>query len=80
MKNGTASHYLEGDKIQDTTKPLVLNQLHGSYSGDESQIIPVKIRVANQPYDPINRILIQPKLFAGGKGEEAFWKDLNWQT
>ncbi len=78
--NGTASHYLEGDKLQDTTKPLVLNQLHGSYADDESKIIPVKIHDAIQPYDPINRILIQPKLFAENKGEGAFWKDFDWQT
>lgn len=78
--NGTASHYLEGDKIQDSTKPLVLNQLHGSYADDESKIIPIKIHTAIQPYDPINRILIQPKLFAENKGEGAFWKDFNWQT
>ena len=78
--NGTASHYLEGDKISDTTKPLVLNQLHGSYSDDDSKIYPVKIHVAKQPYDPLNRILIQPKLFAEKKGEGAFWKDFNWQT
>jgi octaheme c-type cytochrome (tetrathionate reductase family) len=78
--NGTASHYLEGDKILDTVKPLILNQLHGSYADDESKIIPVKIHAAIQPYDPINRILIQPKLFAENKGEGAFWKDFNWQT
>ena len=78
--NGTASHYLEGDKIQDTTKPLILNQLHGSYSDGESKIIPVKIHIAKQPYDPINRILVQPKLFADKKGQGAFWKDFNWQT
>jgi octaheme c-type cytochrome (tetrathionate reductase family) len=78
--NGTASHYLEGDKIKDTSKVLVLNQLHGSYSDDESKIIPVKIHTAKQPYDPINKILIQPKLFAEKKGEGAFWKDFNWQT
>jgi len=78
--NGTASHYLEGDEIKDTTNPLVLNQLHGSYSDDESKIYPVKIHVAKQPYDPVNRILIQPKLFAEKKGEGAFWKDFNWQT
>lgn len=78
--NGTASHYLEGDVINDTTKALVLNQLHGSYADDESKIYPVKIHVANQPYDPVNRILIQPKLFADKKGEGAFWKDFNWQT
>jgi octaheme c-type cytochrome (tetrathionate reductase family) len=78
--NGTASHYIEGDKIADTTGPLVLNQLHGSYSDEDSKIYPVKIHAANQPYDPVNRILIQPKLFAEKKGEGAFWKDFNWQT
>ncbi len=78
--NGTASHYIEGDKISDTTKPLVLNQLHGSYADEDSKIYPVKIHVANQPYDPVNRILIQPKLYADKKGEGAFWKDFNWQT
>lgn len=76
--NGTASHYLQGDKIQDTTKPLVLNQLHGSYDDDESKIYPVKIHIAKQPYDPVNRILIQPKLYADKVGEGAFWKDFNW--
>jgi octaheme c-type cytochrome (tetrathionate reductase family) len=78
--NGTATHYLEGDKIEDTSKPLVLNKLNGSYSDDESKIVPVKIHKAKQPYDPVNRILIQPKLFAENKGEGAFWKDFNWQT
>lgn len=78
--NGTASHYLKGDKISDTTGVLVLNKLNGSYADDESKIIPVKIHVAKQPYDPINKILIQPKLFAEKKGEGAFWKDFNWET
>ncbi|MBI1936613.1 MAG: tetrathionate reductase family octaheme c-type cytochrome [Ignavibacteriales bacterium] len=78
--NGTASHYLLGDKIQDTTKPLVLNELHGSYHDTESKIVPVKIHRAKQPYDPENKILIQPKLYADKKGEGAFWKDFDWTT
>jgi len=78
--NGTASHYLRGDVIKDTSKTLVLNQLHGSYADDESKIYPVKIHIAKQPYDPVNKILIQPKLFAEEKGEGAFWKDFDWNT
>jgi octaheme c-type cytochrome (tetrathionate reductase family) len=78
--NGTASHYLKGDIIKDTSEVLILNQLHGSYADDESKIIPVKIHLAKQPYDPVNRMLIQPKLFAEKKGQGAFWKDFNWQT
>jgi octaheme c-type cytochrome (tetrathionate reductase family) len=76
--NGTASHYLLGDAIQDTTKPLVLNPLHGSYDDPESKIVPVKIHIASQPFDPVNKILIQPKLFAAKYGEGAFWKDFDW--
>ncbi|MCA9730706.1 tetrathionate reductase family octaheme c-type cytochrome, partial [candidate division KSB1 bacterium] len=78
--NGTASHYLKGDVFEDTSKVLILNQLHGSYADDESKIIPVKIHLAKQPYDPVNRVLIQPKLFAEKKGQGAFWKDFDWQT
>lgn len=77
--NGTAGHYLLGDAVSDTTKPLALNRLNGFYSDPESKIIPVKIHRAKQPFDPINRILIQPKLFAEKKGEGAFWKDFDWQ-
>jgi octaheme c-type cytochrome (tetrathionate reductase family) len=76
--NGTAQHYLLGDKIEDTTKPVVLNTLNGSYSDKESKIIPVKIHTARQPFDPVTKMLLQPKLFAEKKGEGAFWKDFNW--
>ncbi|MCE1190205.1 MAG: tetrathionate reductase family octaheme c-type cytochrome [Ignavibacteria bacterium] len=78
--NGTAEHYLLGDKFSDTTKPLVLNTLNGSYNDRDSKIIPVKIHTARQPYDPVNQLLIQPKLFAPEKGQGAFWKDFNWQS
>jgi len=78
--NGTASHYLRGDKIEDPAKPLVLNPLHGSYADEESRIIPVKIHTGDQPYDPVNKILIQPKLFAEKKGEGAYWQDFSWEA
>jgi len=78
--NGTAGHYLLGDTVEDTTKPLKINSLNGSYSDKNSKIIPVKIHRAIQPFDPVNKMLIQPKLFAEQKGEGAFWKDFNWQT
>ncbi len=77
--NGTADHYLLGDKIEDTTRALVLNQLYGSYRDRMSKIIPVKIHKANQIFDPVNMYLIQPHLFSPEKGEGAFWKDFDWQ-
>ncbi len=78
--NGTASHYLEGDVVKDTTNPLVMNKLNGSYNDSESKIIPVKVHRAIQPFDPVNKILIQPKLYSDNKGEGAFWVDFNWKT
>ncbi len=57
-----------------------MNELHGSYADSESKIIPVKVHRAIQPYDPINKILIQPKLYSDNKGDGAFWKDFNWET
>lgn len=77
--NGNAQHYLLGDTISDTTKPLVLNKLLGSYNDKESKITPVKIHRAKQPFDPVNKMLIQPKLFADKEGEGALWKDFDWQ-
>ncbi|MCI0474351.1 MAG: tetrathionate reductase family octaheme c-type cytochrome [Ignavibacteria bacterium] len=77
--NGNAQHYLLGDIISDTSKPLVLNKLLGSYSDKDSKITPVKIHRAKQPYDPVNKILIQPKLFSDKEGEGALWVDFNWQ-
>ncbi len=76
--NGTASHYLLGDVVNDTTKPLVLNELHGSYNDRDSKIIPVKIHRARQPFDPVNKMIIQPKLFSDKTGEGALWKDFDW--
>jgi octaheme c-type cytochrome (tetrathionate reductase family) len=77
--NGTASHYLLGDVIDDTTRPLVLNRLHGSYADPDAKIVPVKIHRARQPYDVVNRTLVIPKLFASHEGEGALWKDFSWQ-
>jgi octaheme c-type cytochrome (tetrathionate reductase family) len=76
--NGTANHYLLGDQIADTTKPVVLNKLNGNYSDPDSKIIPVKIHRARQPFDPETKMLIQPKLYSDKVGEGALWKDFDW--
>ncbi|MFA8341488.1 MAG: tetrathionate reductase family octaheme c-type cytochrome [Rhodothermaceae bacterium] len=76
--NGTADHYLLGDVVEDTTKPLVINNLHGSYADVNSKIVPVKIHRSKQPFDPINKMLIKPKLFSPHKGDGAYWIDFDW--
>ena len=75
FSNGTATHVLLTDKIDDTKQPLVLNKLGGSYK--DGKIIPVKIFKGKQIYDKKFKNLIQPKLF-GKKGSGAFWADFDW--
>lgn len=78
--NGTANHYLLGDKIIDTTRIVAINSLEGAYNDPDAKIIPVKIHKARQIFDPVTGLLIQPKLFAKEKGQGAFWKDFDWNA
>jgi len=75
--NGTADHYLMGDKVEGGA-PVEMNKLHGSYDDPGSKIIPVKIHRAKQIYDPVTRMLVQPKLYGDKKGQGAFWQDFDW--
>ena len=58
--NGTATHYLLGDKVDDDAGPL--NRLFGSYDDPDAQDRPGEGHRARQPFDEENRTLIQPKL------------------
>ena len=75
--NGTAKHYLSGDKI--TEQPVKMNTLLGSYNDPNAKIIPVKIHRGDQIYDKKNNYLIVPKLYAPQKGDSAYWSDFNWK-
>jgi octaheme c-type cytochrome (tetrathionate reductase family) len=76
--NGTASHYLIGDRFDPAT-PLVLNPLEGSYTDPDSKIVPIKIHRANQIYDSVNDTLIQPKLYSSHPGDGGYWGDFDWE-
>lgn len=76
--NGTANHYIIGDKI-DTSQVVQLNHLYGSYDEHDAKIIPVKIHRGKQLYDTRNMTLIQPKLYDSVPGKGAFWTDFNWE-
>jgi octaheme c-type cytochrome (tetrathionate reductase family) len=85
--NGIADHHMLHDKITDTSKVLVLNPLKGSYKDNvtpqdpkhPSKIWPVKIMRGKQPFDPVNKLLIQPYLAGQIKGSGALWADYNWE-
>jgi octaheme c-type cytochrome (tetrathionate reductase family) len=73
--DGTASHYLLGDPVEEI--PVPLNRLHGRYADPDSKIVPAKVHRARQPWDEEARIMVQPKLADGRPGEGAFWKDFD---
>jgi octaheme c-type cytochrome (tetrathionate reductase family) len=75
--NGTAGHYLLGDRVG-ATAPVAINTLYGGYDDPDARIVPVKVHRANQIYDPGTRLLVQPKLFGSAPGQGAFWKDFDW--
>jgi len=82
--NGTSNHQLVSDIVD--TVPLQMNTLYGSYrdKGEiqkfdkPSKIWPVKVHRGKQIYDPINKTLIQPKLWDKETGQGAYWKDFDW--
>lgn len=77
--NGTASHYLTGDTIS-ANAPIQMNTLHGSYGDPDAKIIPVKIHRAKQPYDPLTKMIVQPKTFSSKQGDGGYWNDFDWNT
>jgi octaheme c-type cytochrome (tetrathionate reductase family) len=74
--NGAADSVLLGDTI-DPSAPVAINHLRGGSDDPRSRIWPVKVHRARQPYDPVNRTLVAPKLF-GPKGSGAYWADFDW--
>jgi octaheme c-type cytochrome (tetrathionate reductase family) len=64
----------------DLSKPVVrINELEGGYGDPRARIWPVKIHRGIQPYDPVNKLLVVPKLFPNGTdADSAYWKSFQW--
>ncbi|MBN2663582.1 MAG: tetrathionate reductase family octaheme c-type cytochrome [Bacteroidales bacterium] len=83
--NGYTDHHFIEDSIMSDT--VYLTSLFGSYDDNihpmdpqnPSKIYPFKVMRGKQPYDPINKTLIQLNTI-GGKGSGAFWADFDWQA
>ncbi len=72
--NGTlAARYILGDKI-DPDRPTLINLPGGDIHDPEARIAPFKVHIARQPYDVVNRYLLQP--ITAGKG--GFWEVFDW--
>ncbi len=75
--DGTVGHILEGDKIDPAKTPVEINTISGDCGGPNSKIWPFKVMAGKQPFDPVNKMFIVPKLF-GPKGSGAYWSDWDW--
>ncbi len=74
--NGTMIYVTLKDRLDDSG-PVDINHPLGDYSDPDSRIYPFKVHRGKQPYDPVNKTLIVPKLF-GKKGSGAFWGEYDW--
>jgi octaheme c-type cytochrome (tetrathionate reductase family) len=64
----------------DLSKPVVkINDLRGGYTDPGSRIWPVKVHRGIQPYDPVKKVFVVPKLFPSGQDKDkAYWKSYDW--
>ncbi len=77
--NGTYSYILPGEKVEAGPEPIEIIKPNGSPTDPKARIFPFKPHLGKQPYDPVNKTLIIPKLF-GPKGSGAFWADHDWKA
>ncbi len=71
--DGTIYRYMNGDKIKDPSKPVVLMKPHGSIIEQTAKIYPFKYYTGKQPMDAEFKYL---SVFQQYKG---LWDTLNWQ-
>ncbi len=72
---GKMDRYILGDKL-DTAAVHYINRPLGTRSDKNAKIWPFKIHQAEQPYDPINNILIPPLT----SGEGGYWTKFDWDS
>jgi len=74
--NGNLAYrYLLGDKM-DPDEPTMIDLPAGGIDDPNAKIFPFKIHVANQPYDSVNNILLQPLTAR----EDGFWTTFDWAS
>lgn len=73
--NGTASRYLMGDEL-DADGLTNINTPLGSIDDMTAMIFPFKMHLAQQPYDRVYNILLQPNTV----GATGYWTTFDWDS
>ena len=71
--DGTTEYYEPGVNFE-KNRVVDLNRPSGKISDANSKISPFKVVKAKQPYDPVNKDLIIPRIF----GEQGYANTFNW--
>jgi len=71
--NGSSEYYELGEKIE-KSKSIDINKPTGKISDAKSKISPFKVVKSKQPYDPVNKNLIIPRIY----GENGYSNNFNW--
>jgi hypothetical protein len=67
------------DRIDPDEPVVFINRVQTGYDDPSARIWPAKVHRGKQPYDPVNKTLVIPKLFPGnGDKEAAYWKSFDW--
>jgi len=66
---------LLGDSV-DPSVTTTIDRPAGSIDDPQSRIFPFKVHVANQPYDTVNKYLLQPIT----AGENGYWTNFDWDN
>ena len=73
--NGNFTYKTDEDPL-DTSKPAILNALHGDANDPKARIWPFKVMNTVQPIDAESKKLAYMHLF--GKDANAYWKSYDW--
>ncbi len=71
--NGVADRYILGDPIAEEG-PTYINYPQGDITDPNAKIMPFKVHEADQIYDTVYNILLQPKTV----GEGGYWTEFDW--
>lgn len=73
--NGSSEYYELGEKVE-KSKPIDISKPTGKISDAKSKIFPFKVVKSKQPYDPVSKNLVIPRIY----GEESYSSTHNWVT
>ncbi|MDF1537118.1 MAG: tetrathionate reductase family octaheme c-type cytochrome [bacterium] len=72
--NGKTRRYLKGDKVKDTSGPVIIAQPVGAISDKGSRIYPFKVFTGKQPMDSKLKHLLIFQSYGG------LWSDYDWEN